>query len=130
MTLIPSSSYDSRNGHSYLGFAWQCVSKATGRQSRESVMKAAYRLTLDRLADYQIRIPGQLDVSWSDWAGGMAITHEVGAGGQPVTTLTGALDQAALQGLLRRLYSMGLPIISVNCVAWGSDSGPQVDPCN
>jgi len=34
----------------------------------------------------------------------------------PVTTLTGKLDQAALHGLLRRLYSLGLPLISVNCI--------------
>ena len=27
---------------------------------------------------------------------------------------TGAVDQAALQGLLRLLYSLGLPLISVN----------------
>ncbi|MGD2145430.1 MAG: hypothetical protein PVH41_01905 [Anaerolineae bacterium] len=33
----------------------------------------------------------------------------------PVTTLTGAVDQAALHGVLRRLYSVGLPMISVNC---------------
>ena len=36
--------------------------------------------------------------------------------GPPVTILTGIVDQAALQGLLRRLYSLGLPLISVNCV--------------
>jgi len=36
--------------------------------------------------------------------------------GPPITTLTGILDQAALQGLLRRLYALGLPLISVNCV--------------
>jgi hypothetical protein len=34
----------------------------------------------------------------------------------PVTTLTGTVDQAALQGLLRRLYCLGLPLISVICV--------------
>ena len=32
---------------------------------------------------------------------------------QPITTLTGSFDQAALQGLLRRLYSLGIPLISV-----------------
>ena len=36
--------------------------------------------------------------------------------GHPVTTLTGRLNQAALQGLLRQLYSLGLPLISVVCV--------------
>jgi hypothetical protein len=34
----------------------------------------------------------------------------------PVTTLSGAFDQAALHSLLRRLYSLGLPLISVICM--------------
>lgn len=46
----------------------------------------------------------------------MTITVESNGEGLPVTTLTGTFDQAALQGLLRRLYSLGLPLISVNCV--------------
>ena len=46
--------------------------------------------------------------------GEMAIVVESSADGRPVTTLTGTLDQAALQGLLHRLYSLGLPLISVN----------------
>jgi hypothetical protein len=75
------------------------------------------KLTLDRPATYQIRVPGHLDESWSDWTGGMKIVVEsAGGDGRPVTTLTGAMDQAALQGLLRRLYSLGLPLISVQCV--------------
>jgi hypothetical protein len=45
----------------------------------------------------------------------MAITIESEGDGPPVTTLTGTVaDQAALQSLLRRLYSLGLPLISVN----------------
>jgi hypothetical protein len=71
--------------------------------------------TLDRPATYQIQVPGELDESWSDWVGGMTITVESEGEGPPVTTLTGTIDQAALQGLLRRLYSVGLPLISVNC---------------
>ena len=74
------------------------------------------KLTLDLPATYQIKVPGQLDQSWSDWAGGMTITVESGDDGPPVTTLTGSIDQAALQSLLRRLYSMGLPLISVNYI--------------
>jgi len=75
--------------------------------------------SLDRPATYQIRVPGELDESWSDWTGGMTITVEIGGDGPPVTTLTGTIDQAALQGLLRRLYSLGLPLISVICVDYG-----------
>ena len=77
--------------------------------------KARQKLTLDQPATYQIKVPGELGESWSDWAGGMTITVESVSDGPPVTTLTGTLDQAALQGLLRRLYSLGLPLISVIC---------------
>jgi hypothetical protein len=78
--------------------------------------EAARKLSLDQPTDYQIKVPGRLDESWSDWAGGMTITVEREGDGPPITTLTGILDQAALQGLLRRLYSLGLPLISVNWV--------------
>ena len=81
--------------------------------------KAEQKLTLYRPATYQIKVPGYLDESWSNWVGGMAITFESEDDGPPVTTLTGTVDQAALQGLLRRLYSLGLPLISVNCVDCG-----------
>jgi len=81
------------------------------------VNKDRPKLTLDRPATYRIKVPGELDASWSDWAGGMTITVESGGDDPPVTVLTGTVaDQAALQGLLRRLYSLGLPLISVNCV--------------
>ena len=82
--------------------------------------KAEKKLSLDRPATYQIKVPGHLDESWSDWVGGMTITIEGEDDGPPVTTLTGALDQAALQGLLRRLYSLGLPLVSVICLECGS----------
>jgi hypothetical protein len=74
------------------------------------------KLTLDRPATYRIKVPGHLDESWSDWDGKMTITVECDVDGLPVTTLTGIVDQAALQGLLRRLYSLGLPLISVICL--------------
>jgi hypothetical protein len=82
------------------------------------MMRAAKKkLTLDQSATYQIKVPGHLDESWSEWAGGMTITIENGDDGPPTTTLTGIVaDQAALQSLLRRLYSLGLPLISVNWV--------------
>jgi len=81
------------------------------------IKKNKQKLTLDRPATYQIKVPGHLDESWSEWAGGMTVTVESEVDGPPVTILTGTVDQAALQCLLRRLYSLGLPLISVNCVA-------------
>jgi hypothetical protein len=79
------------------------------------------KLTLDRPAIYQIKVPGHVDESWSDWMGGMSITIESEGDGPPITTLTGTVDQAALQGLLRRLYSLGLPLISVQCIGHGPE---------
>ena len=80
--------------------------------------KDRQKLTLDRPATYQIKVPGHLDERWSDWVG-MMITAGSDENGLPATTLTGTLDQAALQGLLRRLYSLGIPLISVNCLGAG-----------
>jgi hypothetical protein len=74
------------------------------------------KLSLDRPTLYQIKVPGELDERWSDWAGGMTLRVETEGDGPPVTTLTGEVDQAALHGLLRRLYALGLPLISVVCV--------------
>jgi hypothetical protein len=77
--------------------------------------KVRQKLTLDRPATYQIKVPGHVDESWSDWAMGMTISLESEGDGPPTTILTGKLDQAALLGLLRRLYGRGLPLISVTC---------------
>ena len=80
-----------------------------------------HKLTLDRPVTYQIKVPGHLDQSWSEWHREMMIKVESDGDGRPVTSLTGAVDQAALQGLLRRLYSLGLPLISVNYIKPGRD---------
>jgi hypothetical protein len=85
------------------------------------INKDKQKLTLDRPVTYQIKVPGHLDESWSDWGGKMTITIETDIDGLAVTTLTGTFDQAALQGLLRRLYSLGLPLISVIYVEGASE---------
>ena len=93
--------------------------------------KTKQNLSLDRPVTYQITVPGHLNESWSDWNESMTSTIENERNGSPVTTLTGNLDQAALHGLLRRLYSLGLPLISVNWVGWGSneiDQPEQLSP--
>ena len=88
--------------------------------------KPRQTLSLDRPATYQIKVPGELDKSWSDWFGGMTVSVESKSDGRPiddrpiidrpVTTLTGTVDQAPLQGVLRKLYSLGLPLLSVHCI--------------
>ena len=74
------------------------------------------KLTLDLLATYQIKVPGELDQSWADWSSNLQIKVETGETGRPVTVFTTIVDQAALQGLLRRLYAVGLPLISVTYI--------------
>ena len=85
------------------------------------MQRAGQNPTLDQPATYQIQVPGELDKSWSDWIGSLTIAVSSEADGPPVTTLTGTLDQAALQSVLRRLYSLGLPLISAICVECGQD---------
>jgi hypothetical protein len=44
----------------------------------------------------------------------MSIEPQVGADGRCVTELTGkVVDQAALHGLLRKLYDLGLSLVSI-----------------
>lgn len=58
----------------------------------------------------EIRVKGLIDQHWSDWFGGLTITHtELGE-----SVLTGTIrDQAALQGLLSRIADLGLELILV-----------------
>ena len=72
--------------------------------------------TLDQPIRYQIKIAGSPADNWSDWLDRMDIRTEVNEPGYVTTILTGNLDQAALIGLLRRLYYLGLPIISIDCI--------------
>ncbi|MEK7354086.1 MAG: hypothetical protein AABZ77_06250 [Chloroflexota bacterium] len=70
----------------------------------------------------EIRIKGQIDYDWSDWMGGLIITHT----GQGETVLTGSVrDQAALYGLLSRLSDLGLQLNSVNSTGIKPDKPHQ-----
>ena len=72
--------------------------------------------TLDQPVPYEIRVPGQIGAGWASWSEEMTVTIEGEGGDSPITALTGVFDQAALLGLLRRLYSLGIPLISVNWI--------------
>ena len=80
-----------------------------------------FKSNLDRPATYQIKVPGELDENWTGIYEKVAIAVDSGDQDRPVSTLTGSFDQAALQGLLRTLYSLGLPLISVLCVDWAEE---------
>jgi hypothetical protein len=72
--------------------------------------------TSDAHTDYEIRVVGVLDTTWSDAFGGMTITHDAEAAGPLVTVLNGPLDQAALAGVLDSLFGLGLTVISVRVI--------------
>ena len=67
--------------------------------------------------EYQVRVEGRIGQRWLAWFDDLAIsaTDEEQAGrGPAITTLTGVMrDQAALAGLLQKLYSLGLPLVEV-----------------
>jgi hypothetical protein len=63
---------------------------------------------------YQIQIEGKLDEGWSEWFRDMTVTFERASDGLPITTLTGPVaDQAALRGILNRIWDLHLTVLSV-----------------
>ena len=63
---------------------------------------------------YRITVQGRLDEAWSEWLTGLALTTTMDEHGAIVTTLTGeVVDQAALRGLLNRLWDWNLTLIAV-----------------
>lgn len=64
---------------------------------------------------YQIIVEGELNESWSDWLGNVKLKK----GNQEIDTsqtilLSEIPDQAALRGLLNRIWDLNLELISVN----------------
>jgi hypothetical protein len=68
---------------------------------------------MDKPTFYQIRVKGHLDEILVDWFDGLTISNQ--EDGEAV--LSGRItDQAALQGVLKRISNLGLVLISVNAV--------------
>jgi hypothetical protein len=86
--------------------------------SGETMAQPKEKLTVHGPATYRIRVQGVLDENWSEYYGGMTIQAKIEPDQPPVTTLTGQLlDQAALMGVLNRLYGLCLPFLSVECLS-------------
>jgi hypothetical protein len=70
---------------------------------------------IDSLPIYEIRLPGRLDKDWSDWLDGMSITYE-----GDVTVLRGqVVDQAALRGILSKIWDLNRTVISIRRITLG-----------
>ena len=62
---------------------------------------------------YQIKVAGRLSETWAEWFDGLTVTVTE----NDETLITGwVVDQAALQGLLKKVRDLGLPLLSVNPV--------------
>jgi hypothetical protein len=59
----------------------------------------------------EIRVKGSISKQWSDWFGGLTISHS----DPDETILTGlVLDEAALYGIISRLRDLGLQLTSLS----------------
>jgi hypothetical protein len=71
-------------------------------------------IRLDQPGTYEIRVQGMISQHWLSLFESMQI-NVAGEDGWAVTTLVGeVIDQAALQGMLQQLYTLGLVLISIN----------------
>lgn len=70
---------------------------------------------MDKECYYEIKVKGQLDMSWSTWLNCVAVTFMAGEYDQtPVTVLTSPImDQSALRGFLNKLFDLNLTLLSV-----------------
>ena len=69
-----------------------------------------FPLDVDSGIHYEIEIKGHLEEHWSDWLGGLEITHDP----QGHSLLTGIVpDQAALHGILAQIRDLGLTLIAL-----------------
>jgi hypothetical protein len=76
----------------------------------------------DEPALYEIRLKGHLTHRWAGWFGD--VTIELEDNGDSLLTCP-AIDQAALYGLLKKVRSLGLPLLSVNRVESGKTYGGE-----
>jgi hypothetical protein len=72
------------------------------------------KFKIETPATYRIRVQGPIDSAWSDLLGGMRVSTDSTTGKETVTNLVGYLvDQAALSGVLKALYDLRIPLLSV-----------------
>ena len=63
---------------------------------------------------YEIVVQGELDQSWQQWFNGLTVTRTCASEQSPTTSLVGPVaDQAALRGMLCKLWDLNLTLISV-----------------
>jgi hypothetical protein len=78
------------------------------------MIEAHSHIGLDDPGIYEIRVQGLISQHWLKSFQTLCISV-VGEDGWAVTTLVGqVIDQAALQGILQQLYTLGLVLLSIH----------------
>jgi len=73
---------------------------------------------------FEIRLKGHLDDRWSEWFDGLTITLQEDGD----TLLIGqVIDQATLDGLLKKVRNLGITLVSVRPVEPESQTKPGSD---
>ena len=68
---------------------------------------------MDKPNFYEIKVKGHLDTTLAGWFEDLTVSNQEDG----FTVLSGSLpDQAALQGVLKRVSNLGLTLVSVNTV--------------
>ncbi len=77
---------------------------------------------------YEIKVQGYLDPVWSQWLEGMTLTHFENDEGRGACTLISGpvVDQPALHGLLVKIGSLNLTLISVRRIDPGKGTIEKV----
>ena len=80
-------------------------------------------LGVEQRAAYRIEVQGAMGASWAAWLEGAAIEQSAG-----IITIDTIVDQAALRGLLYRLWDLNLIVMSVNLAEADAQAtgGPQM----
>jgi len=71
----------------------------------------------DQPARYQIQVRGWFSERWTESFSGMQRTHHRTESGTSITTLKGlVVDQAALRGILNKIWDLNLTLVSVKLI--------------
>ena len=79
-------------------------------------------------AIYEIKVRGELDRGWASWFNGLDVTLTYSSEQPPTTILIGAVaDQAALRGMLCKLWDLNLTLISVRRIEMNGEQEESND---
>ena len=78
-------------------------------------------------AVYAITVGGEIDPLWTDWFAPMTISSRRDSTGTVTSTLVGTVaDQAALRGIVNRLWNLNLTLLELHCVESTAPMGAPI----